>query len=112
MEDWTTLMPEGDLPMEKAIRAEAGGLQVFLFRTADRIFALDNRCTHQGGPLHRGPVKAHAAQPSVTCPVHGSTFWLTDGRVIRGPATRRQPVYDARVTDGMVEVRPHTERTE
>ena len=41
-----------------------------------------------------------------------STFWLTDGRVIRGPATRRQPVYDARVTDGMVEVRPHTERTE
>jgi nitrite reductase/ring-hydroxylating ferredoxin subunit len=61
-----------------------------------------------GGPLHRGPVNAHAAQPTVTCPVHGSIFWLTDGRVVRGPAGRSQPVFEVRVNEGMVEVRPAT----
>ena len=92
--------------MGRAIRVEAGdGLQVFLVRTDDRLYALDNRCTHMGGPLHKGPVRANVAQPTVTCPVHGSTFWLADGRVVRGPATRRQPVFDVRINGGMVEVR-------
>ena len=104
---WIRVMAEGELPLGKAVRAELDdGLQLFLYRTEDRIFALDNRCTHMGGPLHRGPVRANVAQPTVTCPVHGSMFWLSDGRVVRGPATKRQPVYEARITDGMVEVRP------
>ena len=42
---------------------------------------------------------------SVTCPVHGSMFWMTDGRVVRGPASRAQPVYEVRVNDGAIEVR-------
>ena len=109
--EWIPLIAEPELPLEKALRVEVGDLQVFLFRTAERIFALDNRCTHMGGPLHRGPVKAHGAQPTVTCPVHGSMFWLTDGRVVRGPAARRQPVFEVRVNDGMVEVRPPEERS-
>jgi nitrite reductase/ring-hydroxylating ferredoxin subunit len=43
--------------------------------------------------------------PTVTCPIHGSLFLLTDGRVMRGPATRAQPVFDVREHDGMIEVR-------
>jgi len=103
---WIPAMRDDELPLDRAVRAEVGDLQLFLYRTSDRIFALDNRCTHIGGPLHRGVVRAHIAQPTVTCPVHGSTFWLTDGRVVRGPATRPQPVYEARVNEGMIEVRP------
>ena len=103
-------MRDDELPLDRAVRAEVGDLQLFLYRTSDRIFALDNRCTHLGGPLHRGVVRAHVSQPTVTCPLHGSTFWLADGRVVRGPATRPQPVYEARVNDGMIEVRPMQER--
>jgi nitrite reductase/ring-hydroxylating ferredoxin subunit len=103
--DWTPVIADPELPLGKSVRVEVGDLQVFLFRTPERIFALDNRCTHMGGPLHRGPVRSHGAQPTVTCPVHGSMFWLTDGRVVRGPATRRQPVFEVRVSDGIVEVR-------
>jgi nitrite reductase/ring-hydroxylating ferredoxin subunit len=103
--DWTPVMAEADLPHDRATRATAGGVDVFLYRTGQRLFALDNRCTHQGGPLHRGPVNAHAPQPTVTCPIHGSMFWLEDGRVVRGPASRPQPVFDARINQGRVEVR-------
>lgn len=79
---------------------------MLLYRTEDRIFALANRCSHQGGPLHKGVVKPTGSIPTVTCPVHGSIFRLTDGLVVRGPAKTPQPVYEARVNGEMVEVRP------
>lgn len=105
MEGWTPVIADAELPHQRAIRVAVGELQLFLYRADQRIFALDNRCTHMGGPLHKGPVRG-GPQPTVTCPVHGSMFWLSDGRVVRGPASRRQPVYEARVNQGMVEVRP------
>ena len=43
---------------------------------------------------------------TVQCPLHGSMFDLAEGRVLRGPATEPVPVYDARVTEGVIEIRP------
>ena len=42
---------------------------------------------------------------SVTCPCHGSTFRLSDGAILRGPATAPQPSFETRVQDGRVEIR-------
>jgi len=102
---WIPVLPGGELADGKPVRVELEGLELFLFRHADRLFALDDRCSHQGGPLHRGRVDSAISPPTVTCPIHGSKFLLTDGRVVRGPATRPQPVFDVREHDGMVEVR-------
>jgi nitrite reductase/ring-hydroxylating ferredoxin subunit len=42
----------------------------------------------------------------ITCPWHGSTFRLRDGRVQRGPTTYPQPVLQVRVDpDGSVQAR-------
>ena len=106
-EEWTAVARADEVPDGKPMRVEAGSVEVFLYRSGDRWFALANRCSHQGGPLHKGRVTG-AGQQSVTCPVHGSMFWLTDGRVVRGPATAPQPVFDVREIDGMIEVRPRT----
>jgi NADPH:quinone reductase-like Zn-dependent oxidoreductase/nitrite reductase/ring-hydroxylating ferredoxin subunit len=105
---WTPVIAEAELPVGKATQVLLGDLDLFVYRIVDRIFVLDDQCSHEGGPLHRGKVNAHIPQPTVTCPIHGSAFWLTDGRVIRPPASRPQPVYDVRVTDGVVEVRPRS----
>ena len=105
-ENWTTVLRARELPEGKAVRVDVGGVDVFLYRTPERIFALANRCTHQGGPLHRGVIRASGSIPSVTCPVHGSMFRLTDGLVIRGPARAPQPVYEARLEADSVQVRP------
>jgi nitrite reductase/ring-hydroxylating ferredoxin subunit len=104
-EDWTPAVTDADLPDAKAIRVTVEETDLFLCRIGERIYAMNNKCTHVGGPLHKGRLNAAAAQPTVSCPLHGSTFWLTDGRVIRPPATRPQTVYDTRVEGGMVEVR-------
>ena len=72
----------------------------------DSILAVAARCTHQGAPLDRGVLNLRDPDPTVTCPAHGSVFSLVDGRVRRGPAARPVQAFEARVNDGMVEVRP------
>lgn len=52
------------------------GRRVALFRTADdRVFALDDRCPHKGGPLSQGIVHGEY----VTCPLHNWVIRLSDG---------------------------------
>ncbi|HJU58042.1 MAG TPA: Rieske (2Fe-2S) protein [Actinomycetota bacterium] len=91
----------------KPIQARVGDAEVLIVRNGDELFAIGNRCTHQQAPLHRGPVKFVGSLRTVRCPLHGSTFDLTDGHVLQGPATRPVPSYDTRVVDGVVEIRPH-----
>jgi 3-phenylpropionate/trans-cinnamate dioxygenase ferredoxin subunit len=73
------------------------------------VFAIANRCTHQGAPLDKGVVRIVGSQRTVTCPAHGSMFDLETGRVMRPPATKPVPVYDVKVEDGRVYVRPRDE---
>jgi nitrite reductase/ring-hydroxylating ferredoxin subunit len=76
-----------------AVRVTVDGVPVAVFRVGDRLFALDAKCTHVGGPLDKGPVAGGA----VTCPLHGSQFDLASGQVLRGPAVR--PVRAFRVRE-------------
>ena len=70
------------------------------------MFAISNQCTHQGAPLDKGVVKIAGSVHSVTCPAHGSTFDLENGKVMRPPAAKPVPVYDVKIEDGRVFVRP------
>jgi nitrite reductase/ring-hydroxylating ferredoxin subunit len=103
---WLPTLPLDELPDGRSVHADVGGDQVMLHRTGDTIYALRNRCTHQGAPLDRGPVKIGGSEATVTCPFHGSTFRLEDGGVMRGPAVEPVQAFETRVTDGVVEVRP------
>ena len=62
---------------------------------------LANRCSHRGGPLAEGDL----VDGCLRCPWHGSEFDVTTGHVRRGPATMGQPVYEARVQAGTLQVR-------
>ena len=79
----------------------AGDTEVLLVREGNRLHALWASCTHECGPLAEG----RFADGNVTCPWHGSTFRLADGKVVRGPAAASQPVYETRVVDGKIEVK-------
>ena len=100
-EDWTPTVSEDDLSEGRPACARAGDVDVLIVRDGEGIHALDNRCTHRGGPLHEGEV----ADGCVSCPWHGSRFRLADGSIVQGPATSPQPLYETRVNDGRVEVR-------
>ena len=58
--------------------------QIALFTIDDRIFAVDNRCPHEGYPLAAGNVTDDCV---LTCNWHNWKFRLSDGECLLG---RRQ----------------------
>jgi nitrite reductase/ring-hydroxylating ferredoxin subunit/uncharacterized membrane protein len=99
--EWTDAVAEADLVDGRPINVMVGVAPVFVIRRDGQVFALGDRCTHRGGPLHEGDIIGDC----VECPWHNSRFDIRDGHVRRGPATRPQPRFEARVHEGRVQVR-------
>ena len=100
-QEWTPVIADQDLAEDTPTPARAGDIGLLLYRRDQEVYALSDRCTHRGCALHLGQVN----ELKVECPCHGSIFRLTDGAVLKGPATVPAPVYDVRRRDGNVEVR-------
>jgi nitrite reductase/ring-hydroxylating ferredoxin subunit len=100
-DEWTAALRDSDLPEGQSRYAEVGGVGVLVARHGGQVYALSNRCVHRGGPLDEGELH----DGCVTCPLHGSTFRLSDGQVERGPAAYPQPVWHVRVRDGVIELK-------
>jgi nitrite reductase/ring-hydroxylating ferredoxin subunit/uncharacterized membrane protein len=98
---YTAVMDAEALRDGKPATADLNGVSIFLLRRGDTVFAMHDRCTHRGGPLHRGKLEGD----TIVCPWHGSCFRIDDGGIERGPATAPQPSYLARIHDGKIEVR-------
>ncbi|MGH3796790.1 MAG: Rieske 2Fe-2S domain-containing protein [Pseudonocardiaceae bacterium] len=99
--DWTAALTADELPGGKPQCVSVGGRDIMLYRANDTIYALANRCTHRGGPLHEGEIDGQ----DVICPWHQSRFHIPDGSVTRGPAVAPQASYETRVREGKIEVR-------
>jgi nitrite reductase/ring-hydroxylating ferredoxin subunit/uncharacterized membrane protein len=99
--DWTAAGSALDLVEGEPIAVSADGVDVLVVQEGDRLLALADRCSHRGGPLHEGDVVLGC----IECPWHQSRFRLEDGEVAQGPAVHPQPRYEARLVDGVVEVR-------
>ena len=85
----------------KGTLVEVEGHRIALFNLDGEVFAIDDTCTHEGGPLSEGNVQGD----QVICPWHGSRFDLCTGEVQGGPAVYPQPRYETRVRSGKVEIR-------
>jgi nitrite reductase/ring-hydroxylating ferredoxin subunit len=100
-QDWTPVLASAELAERQHRKVEVDGRAVLLYREDGQVHALENACTHAGGPLDEGEVQDGV----VTCPWHGSQFRLTTGVVCRGPATFPQLRLQAREAGGQIEVR-------
>ncbi len=63
---------------------EVAGRKIALFNVDGQFYALDDTCTHRGGPLSEGSMEGD----SVTCPWHGATFDIKTGQVQGPPAPK------------------------
>jgi nitrite reductase/ring-hydroxylating ferredoxin subunit len=71
--------------------------QLALFQVGERVFAVDNRCPHEGYPLAEGKVDDACV---LTCNWHNWKFRLEDGECLLGGDHVR--AYPAKVEDGFV----------
>jgi nitrite reductase/ring-hydroxylating ferredoxin subunit/uncharacterized membrane protein len=104
---WHDLCSVEDLPDSWPVHRRLGYISLFVLRQGDTIHVLADRCAHLGGPLHQGRLVSMDDETCVICPWHASTFRISDGAVVNGPATGRQPSFETRIRDdGIVQVRP------
>jgi len=79
MAKWTHIGLISDIPRRGARCVETPMGKIAVFRTADdRVFAMEDRCPHKGGPLSQGIV--HGA--AVTCPLHNWVISLEIGKAL------------------------------
>ena len=87
-----------DIPAQGARLVKTAQGCVAVFRTADdRVFALDDRCPHKGGPLSEGIVHG----TSVTCPLHNWVFDMNTGQA-QGADQGMVRTYPVKVQGGRI----------
>lgn len=97
---WKQLGNETDVAPGTAQVVETAGLRLALCNTGTGIYAIDDVCTHDGGPLDQGRLEGN----EIECPRHGARFDVTNGRVLALPAVRNVKSYPTRVQNGVIEV--------
>lgn len=103
--DWADAGPSSEVAEGTLVRRMVGDAAVLLVRRGGTVLALSDVCSHLAAPLSDGEVTEQNGEPCIVCPWHGSVFSLRDGRVLAGPATAPQPVFETRVQGGTLQVR-------
>jgi 3-phenylpropionate/trans-cinnamate dioxygenase ferredoxin subunit len=76
--------PLAELPPGEMRLVEHEDRKIGIFNCAGNLYAIEDRCSHDDGPLAEG--EFDAATCTVECPRHGSLFDLTTGRPKTLPA--------------------------
>jgi 3-phenylpropionate/trans-cinnamate dioxygenase ferredoxin component len=71
-----------ELPPGGKKLAEVAGRPIALFNVEGQYFAIDDVCTHDGGPLAEGELSGC----EIMCPRHGARFDVRTGRALCMPA--------------------------
>ncbi len=91
----------GELPSGEMKLVEApDGAKIGVFNCDGSLYAIEDRCSHDDGPLAEGPFDA--ATCTVECPRHGSLFDLTSGRPKTLPAYQPVATYPVTIEDDTV----------
>ena len=101
MSDFVTVAKTSDVPDPGRVIVEVDDTLVVLIHAGGQFYAIDDVCTHDGGPLGEGPLDGY----TIACPRHGAKFDVRDGRALTMPATRPTRVHEVRVTGDNVQVK-------
>jgi 3-phenylpropionate/trans-cinnamate dioxygenase ferredoxin component len=94
--------PLDELPPGEVKIVHAGEISVGVYNLAGELYAIEDRCSHDDGPLCEGEWDEDLCR--VICPRHGSQFDLRTGKPLTLPAYEPVDTYEVRVEDGIVRV--------
>ncbi len=90
-----------DIPATGLKAVEVEGRKVCLVREGDRVYALEDRCSHEEFALSDGEMVAG----QVECALHGARFDPATGAPKALPAVKPVKTFECRVENGEVQVR-------
>jgi 3-phenylpropionate/trans-cinnamate dioxygenase ferredoxin subunit len=89
-----------ELPPGSMRLVEHEGTKIGVFNCEGTLYAIEDRCSHDDGPLAEG--EFDAATCTVECPRHGSLFDLTSGRPKTLPAYAPVRTFATAVADDTI----------
>jgi 3-phenylpropionate/trans-cinnamate dioxygenase ferredoxin subunit len=97
---FVTVARVGEIPEGGSKVVYIDGVAVAVFRAGGAYYAMDDVCTHDGGPLAEGTLEGHV----IECPRHGARFDVRTGAVLALPAISPVPTYPVRVQGEDIQV--------
>ena len=91
-----------DLPPGSRKVVDADGIEIALFNCDGTLYAIEDRCSHDDGPLAEGELDQAAC--TIECPRHGSLFDLQTGKPKTYPAYVPVETFPVEVVDGQIVV--------
>jgi 3-phenylpropionate/trans-cinnamate dioxygenase ferredoxin component len=96
-----------EVPDPGTMLVEVSDRLVVLIHAAGHWYALDDVCTHDGGPLSDGPLDPQ--EGTIACPRHGAKFDVRSGAALTMPATQPTVAHEVKVDGDQVLVRLHAD---
>jgi 3-phenylpropionate/trans-cinnamate dioxygenase ferredoxin component len=97
-----TVGPVEELPPGHVKIVRAGELAIGVFNLNGELYAIEDRCSHDDGPLAEGDFEPD--EGVVICPRHGSRFDIRTGRPLSLPAYIPVETFEVKIEDGIVRV--------
>jgi len=93
MVDFITVATTDEIPPGERLVVEIGRKWIAIFNVDGKYYAIEDRCTHDDGPLAEGELTGLV----IECPRHGACFDISNGKVLSAPAMVDVPSYPVRV---------------
>jgi 3-phenylpropionate/trans-cinnamate dioxygenase ferredoxin subunit len=94
--------PADEFPPGSAKIVRSGSLVVGVYNCGGSLYAIEDRCSHDDGPLCEGDWDEDLCR--VVCPRHGAQFDLATGQPRTLPAVEPVDTFPVRIEDGVVRV--------
>jgi 3-phenylpropionate/trans-cinnamate dioxygenase ferredoxin subunit len=100
MAEYVDICPLNELPPGAIRVVEWEDVEIAVVNCAGELFAIEDRCSHDDGPLAEGEL--HAADCTLECPRHGSRFDLRTGVPKTLPAYQPVDTFPVSIENGVV----------
>ena len=97
---WITVARAAEVPVGGRRVVRLDDQPIAVFHLDDGWYAIDDVCTHDGGPVAEGRLEGCI----IECPRHGATFDVKTGAALTFPAVSPVATYAVRVVGDEVQV--------
>lgn len=95
---WTKAAELSAIPDPGMAAFDVGAERVVIARAGATVYAVEDRCSHDDGPLSDGSIEG----TEILCPRHGARFDLRTGDATRMPASAPVRVFPVKIEGGAV----------